>query len=399
MVIFLLVLSLILTPAALAEFSLEAGAAIAMEVESGSVLYQQDADALIYPASLTKVMTALVAVENCPLDEPITVTRSALENLDPDSSTADLAVGEQLSLQELLYCMFLVSANDASCVVAEHVGGTTGHFVEMMNDKAAALGCTNTHFANPHGLHDDAHYTTARDLLRWAEAFYRCDVLMDISSTTQYTIPATDHNNLHELHTIIYTNPQKIFPGYCYEGCRGIKTGSTSVAGKCLMTFCERDDLKVLAVVTGCPATVIHAGSEWTGSFAAMHDLLDHVYDSFDMASIRTDCADAIAARAEWLAAPLTLPPLLSEAEAAEAPEEPEPIEAPAEAPAEPAAEEPAEAPATESETVPLPWYGRLLIAAAALLLIFVLGSVIYSVARPTRRKRTSSRFGSRDDT
>jgi len=397
----LLLFALILTSAARADLSVEAGAAIAMEVESGTVLYQQNADDLIYPASLTKVMTALVAVENCPLDEPITVTASALADLDPDSSSADLAPGEQLTLQELLYCMFLVSANDASCVVAEHVGGTTEHFVEMMNETAAALGCTGTHFANPHGLHDDAHYTTARDLLLWAEAFYRCEVLMDISSTTHYSIPATAHNNAHELYTIIYTNPQNIFPGYCYEGCRGIKTGSTSVAGKCLMTFCERDGLKVLAVVTGCPATVTHAGSEWTGSYAAMHDLLDYVYDSFDMDTIRIDCAEAIAARADWLAAPL-----LSEAAAAEEPETTEePVAETTEEPAEELPEIPAEAQETPveaakiPESTPLPWYIRVLIALAALLLLYAVGVVIYNIACPTRRKRSASRFGSRDDT
>lgn len=408
----LAVLLLLPAPAARADFSVEAQAAVAMEVESGIILYQQYADIMIYPASLTKIMTALVAVEHCDLDEMLTVHGEVLEGLHPDSTTANLVDGEQLSLRDLLYCMFLVSANDASLVVAEHVGGTVDQFVQMMNDKATSLGCTGTHFANPHGLHEESHYTTALDLLRMAEAFYQNDTLMDISATEYYSIPATDHNNPHELYTIIYTGSTLITPAYYYEGCRGIKTGSTTAAGRCLVTFCERDDLKVLAVVAGCPRLVSHNGSDWAGHYAAMHNLLDYVYANFDMAVLREVYADEIAARAAAREAaqadPVTpaepddTPDTTPEPDDTPEPTVPDPPTEPAETPAEPAQPAEPETPAVVPAEVPaepskpeapaasggLPWYAWLLLCLAGLLVLYTLAYLIHNFTRPLRRKR-----------
>ncbi len=407
--IFLLLLALMLAlmPTALAaDFVPEAKASIVMEVESGVILQQYNADEQVYPASLTKIMTALVAIDHVSLDDMATVHGAVLEDLHPDSTTANLVDGEVLSIRDLLYCMFLVSANDASCVVAEYVGGTVENFVQMMNDKAAELGCTGTNFANPHGLHEENHYTTARDLLRMADAFWQNETLMEICSTIHYEIPATDHNNPHNLYTIIHTNSTATYPYYYYEGCRGIKTGSTSAAGKCLIVCCEREGLEVLAVVVGAPTTLVRPdGMEWPGHYAAMHDLLDYTYDNFDMATIREVYADEIAARQAALQEPEpepepdpepdqpaeepddtpeegTQPP---SGEAAQTPEESEPAPEP-ETPAEPA-EEPAQSEESEASEG-IAWYGWLLIGVAGLLVVYTAGYLIHNLTRPMRRKR-----------
>lgn len=416
-------------PPARADFSVDAAAAAVMEIESGIMLYQQDADVRVYPASLTKVMTALVAIENCSLDEMIPVHAATLEGLHPDSTTANLADGEVLSLRDLLYTMFLVSANDACLVVAEYIAGSVDAFVQMMNDKAAELGCTGTHFVNPHGLHDENHYTTARDLLRMAAAFYRSQTLMDIASTEYYDIPATDHNNRHELYTIIYIGSTLITPAYYYEGCRGIKTGSTSAAGRCLLTFCERDGLKVLAVVTGCPTYVSHNGSDWAGHFAAMHDLLDYTYANFTMPILREVYADEIAARAgTWEPQPDPVIPaqpaqpddtpspsdedvpavpddtqpdsdVTSDAVPGNEPDSTQPADtqpaAPDDTPS-PAAPTTPEQPRTETpdgQAGGLRWYGWLLIGIATVLVLYAMGYLIHNFTRPLRRRRRSQRL------
>ena len=127
-------------------------------------VYEQDADERVYPASLTKIMTCLIALENGNLSDVITIDEAALAGLDQDSSVVGLQVGEQITLENLLYCMMVHSGNDAANAVAEYIAGSTADFVRMMNERAYALGCKDTHFNNPHGLHDESHYTTARDL-------------------------------------------------------------------------------------------------------------------------------------------------------------------------------------------------------------------------------------------
>lgn len=436
-VVLVLVLLCSTLPSARADFSVDAAAAAVMEIESGIMLFQQNADVRVYPASLTKVMTALVAIEHCSLDEMIPVHAATLEGLHPDSTTANLADGEVLSLRDLLYTMFLVSANDACLVVAEHIAGSVDAFVQMMNDKAAELGCTGTHFVNPHGLHDQDHYTTARDLLRMAAAFYRSQTLMDIASTEYYDIPATDHNNRHELYSIIYTGSTLITPAYYYEGCRGIKTGSTSAAGRCLLTFCERDGLKVLAVVTGCPTYVSHNGSDWAGHFAAMHDLLDYTYANYTMPILREVYADEIAARAgSWEPQPdpvipaqpdgtpdapdTSAPSDTSDAPGSDAsvPDDsvpdgstagdsapdgaqsdqpgstPDRPDSTPSQPDTPAQTDPAvtDAPSADGAAGGLPWYGWLLVGIAALLVVYTAAYLIHNFTRPLRRRRRSQR-------
>ena len=136
---------------------LDVHAALLYEMNSGTMVYANNIDAQVYPASLTKVMTCLVALEKGNLEDTVTVSDTALEDMDPAGSNVALQAGEKMSLHELLYCAMLASGNDACVVIAEHIAGSEEAFVQLMNEEAQRLGCTGTHFANSHGLHDEAH--------------------------------------------------------------------------------------------------------------------------------------------------------------------------------------------------------------------------------------------------
>lgn len=272
-----------------------------------------------------------------------------------------------------------------------------------------------------------------RDLLRIAEAFYLNDTLMEISDTEHYNIPATSHNNPHDLYTIIYTGSPSIAPGYYYEGCRGIKTGTTTPAGRCLMVTCEREDMEVIAIAVGCPRLVSYAGSDWSGHYAAIHQLLNYAYDNYDIDILREVYADEVAARVDFLQTPEPNPVPVTDPEPVEpdvpvetppvepdvplepdVPVEPtDPIEPEAPViPAEPIApvepeppvDAPEDAPADE-ESDGLPWYAWLLLGLAALLIVYTTVYIIQNVTRPMRRRRASAarpqamrRFDEADD-
>ena len=163
------------------DFSVSCRSAILVDVNTGQVIYEQNADSKQYPASITKVMTALLVREHTQPDAVVTVTESALTGLDSAGSSVSLVEGEQMSVNELLHCMLISSGNDAANVLAEYVGGTVANFVDMMNEKAASLGCDGTHFMNPHGLHHENHYTTARDIYIFTREFVADPVLMQIA--------------------------------------------------------------------------------------------------------------------------------------------------------------------------------------------------------------------------
>ena len=138
-------------------FEVDAKAAILIDMNTGRTVYEKNIDERIYPASLTKIMTCLLALENGNLSDIVTIDEGAFAGLDGNSSTAGLQVGEQLTFNDLLYCLMISSGNEAANAVAEHIAGSIPDFVRMMNERAYELGCTGTHFANPHGLHDEEH--------------------------------------------------------------------------------------------------------------------------------------------------------------------------------------------------------------------------------------------------
>ena len=232
--------------------ALDATAALLVSPDSGMVLYSKNADQKRYPASTTKIMTALLTLENVSnLDETVTSEAVDFENVTADSSNAGILLGEQVTGRDLLYALMLPSANEAAYMLARHVGGSWEQFVDMMNDRAAELGCTGTHFCNPCGLHEEDHYTTAYDLYLIAKEAMKDVTFRDIVSTVQHRMAKT---NLHE-ERIIYTTNQLIFSSFqpwSYANCLGIKTGHTSQAGNCFVGYAEYGDAKLFSVVLGC---------------------------------------------------------------------------------------------------------------------------------------------------
>lgn len=211
-------------------------AEIAVELNSGKVFLEKNADKRLPMASTTKIMTAYIIAEDCDLSQVITVPDKAV---GVEGSSIYLTHGEQVSVKDLLYGLMLRSGNDAACALAIHHSGTIENFVKAMNEKAAALGCTNTNFSNPNGLPDENHYTTARDLCNITCNSMKNSVFREVVSTRSYT---GDFKN--------FTNKNKLLA--TLEGANGVKTGYTEKAGRCLVSSAERDKMDVVCVVLNC---------------------------------------------------------------------------------------------------------------------------------------------------
>ena len=225
-------------------------AAIVMDVDSKAVLYEKNADSQYYPASITKVLTALIALENSSLSEVVTFSSDAVFKNEGDSSHIGRDLGEQMTMEECLYAMMLESANECAYAIAEHVGGgDINKFIQMMNDKAKELGCENSHFANPNGLPDTNHYVSARDMALISCAAYQNKKFAKITGTKTYTIPPTNKhaeptllNNHHAMLNFYQTSR------YLYDPCVGGKTGYTNDAGATLVTYAKKNGMTLVSV-------------------------------------------------------------------------------------------------------------------------------------------------------
>ena len=232
-----LLVSLLSVPAsAFEEIDVDARAALLVEKETGEILYEKNAHEKNYPASITKLTVALLVFEaidagQLSLDQPITARESAFEGLSIYGSTAGIKVGEVLTVEQLLQCMLIVSANEACNILAEAVcgEGNISQFVQRMNERAAALGCENTHYINTSGLHDPDHYTTAWDIYLITRALMPYEKFMEICNSKSAEIAETDHNQRHVLHSTnrLISNWREL--GYLYRDAQGIKTGSNYV--------------------------------------------------------------------------------------------------------------------------------------------------------------------------
>lgn len=247
--------------AGLVERTVDAKAAMLYELETGTMLYGYNVDDKVYPASLTKVMTCLVALEMCgDLDEIITVPESVIANKDPNGSGMDLQSGEELSMIDLLYGLMVQSANDAASTIATHLCGSEEAFVRKMNQKAAQIGCTQTNFVNVHGLHHEDHYTTARDMGRIMIAALEYDVFRTLYSTTSYRIDATNKSEERKMYTTNYMISEAIYQQYYDSRVIGGKTGFTTPAGRCLVTVSESGGMKLLCVMMGAEPIMTENG-------------------------------------------------------------------------------------------------------------------------------------------
>ena len=265
------------------EPKLNSEAAILVEVSTGRIIYEKNSTKQMYPASTTKVLTAILVIENCNLDEIVTVRESALSNIPSGYVTCNLQVGEQLTVKDLLYALMIPSANDAAYVLAEYVAGSVEDFSVMMNDKARQLGCKTTHFVNPNGIHEDSHYSTAYDLYLIANYAMKNEFFRSLVATTEYTLPATEKypnedRVLKTTNELLDENSRKYF----YKNAIGIKTGYTSKAGNCLIGGASRDGLEFIAVVLNGGTTNEGLNSRYVDS----KKLFEYAYDNFTLTKI-----------------------------------------------------------------------------------------------------------------
>jgi len=267
--------------------SVNAEGVLLVEANTQQVIYAKNANTKMYPASTTKIMTALLAYEafgDENLDTVHTATNKAVyhSSLVIGGTSAGIQVGEELTIRQLLYCLLLPSGNDAACVLAEAVSGNVEDFVELMNQRAVELGCTNTHFANPHGLTDENHYTTPHDLYCIAYEFAKSNTLMELANTTSITIPATNKYQERVLNTTNHLISTRTKSQYFYEYARGIKTGYTSASKHCLVTTAQKDDMYLICVVMKCP--VIE--NKTVTSFTNSKSLYEWAFSTYELKTI-----------------------------------------------------------------------------------------------------------------
>ena len=267
-------MSLLLIPsaAALEPIEVNARAAVLVDTSDSTILYGKNEHQKMYPASITKIMTALLTLEavergELRMDQVITASETAFFDMIADGSTAGIKAGEQMLLKDLLYCMMLVSANEACNIVAEAVDGSVSVFVERMNARARELGCQNTHFVNTHGLHDDDHYTTAYDLYLIFKAVVEYDTFVDFVSMKDNTMTYKNSYG-QEVHEYMQSTNHYLLNEYPVpEGVvmYGGKTGTTSMANSCLILMTENEEgERFFSVVLGSKTkdTLYHSMSE-----------------------------------------------------------------------------------------------------------------------------------------
>ena len=268
------------------DWEVAAKAALLLDPDTEEILYARNIHERLYPASLTKIMTCLLVLEavdsgSLTMDTVLTASELAVTSIPADGSTAGLKVGEELTVEELLYCIMLSSANEGCNMLAEAVAGSIDSFVEQMNAKAAALGCEDTHYANTNGLPDDEHYTTAWDLWLIIQEARKHPDFMPLVGTIYHEVPATNLSDVRKLYTTNYLISSYRTNYYLYKGAEGIKTGSTSAAGYCLAAAATRNDRSLVSVVLGAQRITLEDGTVLTQSFTETIKLFDYGFNDF----------------------------------------------------------------------------------------------------------------------
>ena len=268
--------------------------AILLDANYDEVLYDKGAYDKAYPASITKVMTALLVFEaidagQLTLSTPVTATAEALA-VPEDSSVAGIMEGETLTVEQLLYCLLIPSGNEVAQILAIAVDGSVDAFVEHMNRRAEELGCQGTHFANPHGYHDDNHYTTAYDITRFMKAAMEYDLFQTILTSPNYTLPPTNMSPEERIvrNTNALTSNYYIL-GYLYGPGTGGKTGTTSEAGNCLVETARDGDMYLISVILGAEEVKLDNGDTDYRQFRETIELLDWGFDNFQRVTLSPD--------------------------------------------------------------------------------------------------------------
>ena len=261
--------------------------ALLMDLKSGKILYEKNVDEKMYPASLTKILTAIIVLEKCDLNETATVSYDAVMTLSSGYVTANLQIGEELTVEQLLYVLMVGSSNDAAIVLAEHVSGSVEEFANLMNEKTIELGCTSSHFVNPNGAHDEDHYTTARDMSIISRYAMSNEMFRTLVKTTSYKLPATEkYENEDRLFTttnaLLIVNNNARSDNYYYKYATGIKTGFTTPAKNCLIASANKDGLELLTVILGADQNEEGLSNRYIDTIK----LFDYGYDNYTLRKV-----------------------------------------------------------------------------------------------------------------
>lgn len=221
------------------------------EYSSQTLMYAWNADERLDPASMVKIMTALIAAEKGELTNVAVVTEAALSTVPQDAVSVDLQVDELITLEELLYCMMVGSANDAASVIAEHVAGSVDAFVEMMNTRAAELGCKDTNFTNPHGIYEEQQFSTARDMARILSAAMQNDIFCAVFGTVTHQVPATNKSEERDLSSGNYLMNADEMPLYLDERVIGGRTGVAGDGTRCLAAAAQNNSMSLVSILMG----------------------------------------------------------------------------------------------------------------------------------------------------
>ena len=279
------------------EYEAGCDTALLLELNSGIVVYAKNAESKVFPASLTKIMTCMVAIEYASkdLDKMVTVSETALEGIAEAGGEVRLQAGERMTLRDLLYYLMVSSNNESANVIAEYVAGDIPSFISLMNKTAQQLGCTGTHYENTHGLHNPNHYTTARDLSVITRKALTYELFREISSTAEYTVPATnlsDKKKLTSTNYLILNDGNRYladngnYYSYYLKSATGIKTGYTSAAGRCVISRASDGNMDLLCIIMGAKTRVMSDESIRYDSFVEAKKLFNYGFSNFAYAKI-----------------------------------------------------------------------------------------------------------------
>lgn len=233
------------------DVSIDAPVALLMDANTGKILYEKNAHEKMYPASTTKIMTAILALENRDLSHVAKVSYNAIFSVPVGYSNANLQLDEELTMEQLLNVLLIPSANDAANVIAEDIGGSVESFASMMNTKALEIGCKNTHFVNANGVHNEEHYSTAYDLALMGQYAMKNEDFRRIVSTVRYTLPITNKYEKADRIFLTTNNLINSKSNQYYEYCIGTKTGYTDAAKNCIVATAKKNDFELICVIMG----------------------------------------------------------------------------------------------------------------------------------------------------
>jgi D-alanyl-D-alanine carboxypeptidase len=259
-------------------------AVMLLDATTGQVLYEKNADERIYPASTTKILTCIVALENGNLDDTVTVGKEG-DWTGSGYSLMGIKNGQQLSLRELLYGMMLISGNDAAAAIAVHIGGSLEGFAEMMNQKAQELGMTGSHFITPHGVDTDGHYVTARDMATLSLYAMKNEQFMEIVGSASYDFPSmnfTEEKQKQNTNKLLIKDVPEGDKSYYYKYATGIKTGATPKAYRCVVSSAEKDGMKLLCLIFGDET------SDGCDRWPLAESLFEYGFDNYTTVDIQT---------------------------------------------------------------------------------------------------------------